>query len=56
MAYFAELKNAPYKRSVELGEGTHFVMLETAGLGLKLSRARREGSPATGCEAGLRSG
>ena len=28
MAYFAELKNAPYKRWVELGEGTHFVMLE----------------------------
>jgi pimeloyl-ACP methyl ester carboxylesterase len=27
-AYFAELKNAPYKRWVELGEGTHFVMLE----------------------------
>ena len=28
MAYFAELKNAPYKRWVELGEGTHFMMLE----------------------------
>ena len=28
LAYFAELKNAPYKRWVELGEGTHFVMLE----------------------------
>ncbi|MGI4938958.1 MAG: alpha/beta hydrolase [Janthinobacterium lividum] len=27
-AYFAELKNAPYKRWVELGEGTHTVMLE----------------------------
>ena len=27
-AYFAELKNTPYKRWVELGEGTHFVMLE----------------------------
>jgi pimeloyl-ACP methyl ester carboxylesterase len=27
-AYFAELKNAPYKRWVELGEGTHMVMLE----------------------------
>jgi len=27
-AYFAELKNAPYKRWVELGEGTHFMMLE----------------------------
>ena len=25
---FAELKNAPYKRWVELGEGTHMVMLE----------------------------
>jgi hypothetical protein len=27
-AYFAELKNTPYKRWVELGAGTHFVMLE----------------------------
>jgi pimeloyl-ACP methyl ester carboxylesterase len=27
-AYFAELKNAPYKRWVELGEGTHMVMVE----------------------------
>ncbi len=27
-AHFAGLKNAPYKRWVELGEGTHFVMLE----------------------------
>jgi pimeloyl-ACP methyl ester carboxylesterase len=27
-AYFAELKNAPYKRLVEIGEGTHTVMLE----------------------------
>jgi pimeloyl-ACP methyl ester carboxylesterase len=27
-AFFAELKNTPYKRWVELGEGTHFVMLE----------------------------
>lgn len=27
-AYFAQLKNAPYKRWVELGEGTHTVMLE----------------------------
>jgi pimeloyl-ACP methyl ester carboxylesterase len=27
-AYFAQLKNAPYRRWVELGEGTHFVMLE----------------------------
>ena len=27
-AYFAELRNAPYKRWVELGEGTHTVMLE----------------------------
>jgi pimeloyl-ACP methyl ester carboxylesterase len=26
--YFAELKNAPYKRLVEIGEGTHSVMLE----------------------------
>ena len=26
--YFAELKNAPYKRLVEIGEGTHTVMLE----------------------------
>jgi pimeloyl-ACP methyl ester carboxylesterase len=27
-AYFAELTNAPYKRLVEIGEGTHTVMLE----------------------------
>jgi pimeloyl-ACP methyl ester carboxylesterase len=27
-AYFAELRNAPYKRLVEIGEGTHTVMLE----------------------------
>ena len=27
-AYFAELTNAPYKRFVEIGEGTHTVMLE----------------------------
>jgi len=27
-AYFAELKNAPYKRWVQLGEGTHTVILE----------------------------
>jgi pimeloyl-ACP methyl ester carboxylesterase len=27
-AYFAELKNASYKRLVEIGEGTHTVMLE----------------------------
>jgi len=27
-AYFAKLKNAPYKRLVEIGEGTHTVMLE----------------------------
>lgn len=26
--YFAQLKNVPYKRLVELGEGTHSVMLE----------------------------
>jgi pimeloyl-ACP methyl ester carboxylesterase len=26
--YFAQLKNAPYKRLVELSEGTHTVMLE----------------------------
>lgn len=26
--YFAQLKNAPYKRLVEIGEGTHSVMLE----------------------------
>ena len=26
--YFAQLKNAPYKRLVEIGEGTHTVMLE----------------------------
>jgi pimeloyl-ACP methyl ester carboxylesterase len=27
-AYFAELKSVPYKRWVELGEGTHMVMVE----------------------------
>ena len=27
-AYFARLTGAPYKRFVELGEGTHTVMLE----------------------------
>ena len=27
-AYFAKLTGAPYKRFVELGEGTHSVMLE----------------------------
>ena len=27
-AYFAALTNAPYKRLVEIGEGTHTVMLE----------------------------
>jgi len=27
-AYFAELKNAPYKRLVEIGEGTHTVIME----------------------------
>ncbi len=27
-AYFAKLANAPYKRFVEIGEGTHSVMLE----------------------------
>ena len=26
--YFAALKNAPWKRLVEIGEGTHTVMLE----------------------------
>jgi pimeloyl-ACP methyl ester carboxylesterase len=26
--YFAQLKNAPYRRLVEIGEGTHTVMLE----------------------------
>jgi pimeloyl-ACP methyl ester carboxylesterase len=26
--YFAKLTNAPYKRFVELGEGTHTVMME----------------------------
>jgi pimeloyl-ACP methyl ester carboxylesterase len=26
--YFAELKNTPYKRFVEIGEGTHSIMLE----------------------------
>ena len=28
LAYFAQLTHAPYKRMVELGEGTHTVMLE----------------------------
>ena len=27
-AYFAKLVNAPYKRAVEIGEGTHSVLLE----------------------------
>ena len=27
-AYFAELKHAPHKRWVQLGEGTHMVMVE----------------------------
>ena len=27
-AYFAKLTNAPYKRFVELGEGTHTIMME----------------------------
>jgi pimeloyl-ACP methyl ester carboxylesterase len=27
-AYFAKLTNAPYKRFVELGEGTHYIMME----------------------------
>ena len=27
-AYFARLTHAPYKRYVEIGEGTHHVMLE----------------------------
>ena len=27
-AYFAKLTSAPYKRFVQLGEGTHTVMLE----------------------------
>jgi hypothetical protein len=27
-AYFAKLTGAPYKRYVEIGEGTHSVMLE----------------------------
>jgi hypothetical protein len=26
--YFAQLKNTPYKRLIELSEGTHTVMLE----------------------------
>ena len=26
--YFAKLTNAPYKRYVEIGEGTHSVMME----------------------------
>jgi alpha-beta hydrolase superfamily lysophospholipase len=28
-AYFSKLAQAPYKRYVEIGEGTHFVMMET---------------------------
>jgi len=28
LAYFDQLKNTPYKRWVQIGEGTHFVMLE----------------------------
>ena len=27
-AYFAKLTNAPYKRYVEIGEGTHTIMME----------------------------
>ena len=27
-AYFAQLKNTPYKRMIELSEGTHTVMME----------------------------
>ena len=27
-AYFAKLMNAPYKRMVEIGEGTHTILLE----------------------------
>ena len=27
-AYFAKLSNAPYKRFVELGEGTHTIIME----------------------------
>jgi pimeloyl-ACP methyl ester carboxylesterase len=27
-AYFAKLTNAPYKRFVELGEGTHSIIME----------------------------
>ena len=27
-AYFAKLSNAPYKRYVEIGEGTHTVIME----------------------------
>jgi hypothetical protein len=27
-AYFAKLNNAPYKRYVEIGEGTHTVIME----------------------------
>lgn len=27
-AYFAKLTNAPYKRYVEIGEGTHTVIME----------------------------
>jgi pimeloyl-ACP methyl ester carboxylesterase len=27
-AYFAKLTNAPYRRFVEIGEGTHFIMME----------------------------
>jgi hypothetical protein len=26
--YFAKLTNTPYKRFVEIGEGTHFIMME----------------------------
>jgi hypothetical protein len=27
-AYFAKLTNVPYKRFVEIGEGTHTIMME----------------------------
>jgi pimeloyl-ACP methyl ester carboxylesterase len=32
-SYFKQLTNAPYKRLVELGEGTHYIMLEKNRLG-----------------------
>ncbi len=27
-AYFAQLMNAPYKRAVQIGEGTHSILME----------------------------